>query len=139
MAKKKEPPNPVTTQGRDAFDLYMRKWQEALSLNDWRIEQSAKPAAKANMAEINHLDMVARLATYRIGADFGGTPVTDMSIEQIACHEVWHVRLYELIELCRNPASTDDQIACAEHAVIHVAVRLLVPVDEPTFVSVKRA
>jgi hypothetical protein len=133
-AKKKAPPNPVTPQGRDAFDLYARKWQEALSLNDWRIEQSSKPAAKANMAEVHQIDLAARLATYRIGADFGGTPVTDMSIEQIACHEIWHVRLHELIELCRNPASTDEQIAGAEHAVIHSAVRLLVPVEEPTFI-----
>jgi hypothetical protein len=132
---KKAPPNPVTPQGRDCFDLYIKKWQGELSLNDWRIEASAKPAAKANMAEIDRFDLPARLATYRVGADFGGTPVTDMSIEQIACHEVCHVRLHSLIELARNPASTDDQIAEAEHAVIHAFVRLLVPVPDPEFVK----
>jgi hypothetical protein len=58
-----------------------------------------------------------------------------MSIEQIACHEVWHVRLHELIEVCRNPASTDEQIASAEHAVIHAAVRVCVPVADPVFVK----
>lgn len=136
MTKPKKPPaNPVTPQGRDCFDLNVRKWQDLLALNDWRIEQSSKPAAKANMAEVNHFDLAARLATYRIGADFGGTPVTDTSVERIACHEVWHVRLHELIEVCRNPASTEDQIASAEHAVIHAAVRICVPDDEPVFIT----
>jgi hypothetical protein len=133
--KKKQPPNPVTPQGRACFEMFVAKWQDALSLNDWRIEASSKPASKANMAEVSRFDLPARLASYRIGTDFGGTPVTDMSIEQIACHEVWHVRLYELIEICRNPASTEDQIASAEHAVIHAAVRICVPVADPVFVK----
>jgi hypothetical protein len=131
--KKAEPPNPVTPQGKDCFSMYVLHWQDKLSLGDWRIEVSDKPANKANMAEINRFDLPARLATYRIGADFGSTPVTDMSIEQIACHEVWHVRLHELIEVCRNPASTEDQIASAEHAVIHAAVRVCVPIADPVF------
>jgi hypothetical protein len=135
VKKKPAPLNPVTPQGRDCFALYVQKWQSELSLGDWRIELSTKPAAKKNMAEVDSFDLAARLATYRIGSDFGNTPVTDMSIEQIACHEVWHVRLHELIEVCRNPASTDEQIASAEHAVIHAAVRVCVPVAEPTFVK----
>lgn len=133
MKPKIPPANPVTQEGRDCFAMFARKWQDLLSLNDWRIELSPKPAAKTNMAEVNHFDLPARLATYRIGTDFGAMPVTDMSIEEIACHEIWHVRLHELIELCRNPASTDEQIAGAEHAVIHAAVRVCVPVAEPTF------
>src|ERR1043165_5940779 len=116
---KKVPPNPVTPQGRDCFALYVSKWAERLNMGDWRIVASGKPAGRANMAEINSMDLRARLATYRIGTDFGATPVTDHSIEEPACHEVLHVRLFELIETCRNPASSDEQIASVEHAVIH--------------------
>ncbi len=138
MSKPKlQPPNPVTPQGRDAFALYVRKWGDALNLNDWRIELSPKPANRANMAEVSSMDLRARLATYRVGSDFGSTPVTDQSIEEIACHEMWHVRLHELMEICRNPAATDDQISSAEHSVIHAAVRICVPVADPEFVTPK--
>lgn len=133
MKPKKPAANPITPQARECFALFVRKWQELLGLRDWRIEPSSKPAAKANMAEINRFDSAARLATWTIGTDFGATPVTDMSIEEIACHELWHVRLHRLIEICRDQTSTQDEIDEAEHAVIHVAVALCVPVAEPTF------
>ena len=129
---KKPQPNPVTPQGRDCFAMYVHKWQELLNLGDWRIEQSPKPAAKANMAEVDRLDLKARLATYRIGSDFGGTPVTDMSIEQIACHEVLHVFLHELLEFARQGGEDVDS---AEHRVINSLVRVLVPVADPVFVK----
>lgn len=128
MAKKQ--PHPVTQNDRDAFALFVQKWQEALNLNDWRIVPSSKRAAKANMAEVCGMDLKARLATYRIGDDFGATPVTGHSLEETACHELMHVRLFELIQLARDPQSSDDAIASAEHAVIIAIVRLLVPPAE---------
>jgi hypothetical protein len=134
-AKAKPVANPVTQEARDCFALQVRHWQDRLALGDWRIEASDKRAGKRNMAEVNLFDLAARLATYTIGSDFGSTPVTDMSIEEIACHEVWHIRLHELIEVCRNPTSSEEQIASAEHAVIHAAVRVCVPIAEPTFVK----
>ena len=133
MAKKPEPANPVTPQGRACFDLFIKKWQEALTLGDWRIEPSEKPAAKANAAEVNRFDLEARLATYRIGTDFGSTPVTDQSIEEIACHEVLHVFLHELIQFAKDPTSKPSDVASAEHRVINSLVRVLVPVADPVF------
>lgn len=124
--KKPEPPkNPVTQSGRDAFAMYVHKWQDALNLHDWRICASQKPAAKANMAEVVKFDLEARLATYRIGDDFGGTPVTDASIEEIALHEVLHVFLRELLDFSGNPASNEKDVNSAEHRVIHTLVKLL--------------
>jgi hypothetical protein len=125
VKKKAEPPNPVTQSGRDAFALHIQKWQDALNLNDWRIQPSSKAAGKANMAEVYKLDLEARLATYRIGDDFGGTPVTDASLEDTALHEVLHVFLHELIEFAKDPASNASDIASAEHRVIHSLVRAL--------------
>lgn len=121
---KKPPANPVTQSDADAFAMYVREWQDRLNLNDWRIVRSAKPAARANMAEVVRRDLPARLATYRIGADFGAIPVTGQSVEEIACHEVLHVFLYELIE---HAKANSDDLASAEHRVIQTLVRLLVP------------
>lgn len=125
MAAKKPPANPVTQSGRDAFAMYVHKWQDALNLNDWRIQPSAKAANKANMAEVVKMDLEARLATYRIGDDFGGTPVTADSIEDTALHEVLHVFLYELLQFAQSPGSNPADIASAEHRVIHSLVRVL--------------
>jgi hypothetical protein len=122
---KKAPPNPVTQEGRDCFALFVHKWQDALNLNDWRILPSPKPAGKANMAEVFKFDLEARLATYRIGEDFGGTPVTDMSIEDTALHEVLHVFLFELLQFAGDPSAKPADVASAEHRVIHTLVRLL--------------
>jgi hypothetical protein len=126
MATKK-PANPVKQADSDAFDLYLLKWQDRLNLNDWRIERSPKPA-RTSLAEVSSMDLKARLAIYKIGADFGDTkPVTSQSLEEIACHEVLHVLLYELIAFARDPKSQDVDVDSAEHRVIHTLVRLLVP------------
>lgn len=126
MAKTaKVQPNPVTQSGKDAFAFYVHKWQDALNLHDWRIGPSSKPASKSNMAEIVKMDMKARLATYRVGDDFGGTPVTETSIEDTALHEVLHVFLFELLEFARDPTSKDEDTDSIEHRVIHTLVRAL--------------
>jgi hypothetical protein len=135
VKKKPEPPNPVTPQARDCFAMRVREWQDRLNLNDWRIEPSSKPAGKANMAEINRFDFKARMATYTIGADFGSTPVTDMTIEEIACHEVLHVFLHEMLAVAQDPAASPDDLASIEHRVIHSLVRVLVPIADPVFVK----
>lgn len=128
MATPKKPPaNPVTVSDADAFALFVHEWQERLNLRDWRIERSPKPAARANMAEVSKISLPDRLATYRIGADFGSIPVTAQSVEEIACHEVGHVFLHEFKEICMDPASTGDEINAAEHRLINTLVRLLVP------------
>lgn len=120
-------PNPVKVGDEDAFVLFVQQWQEKLNLLDWRIERSSKSAGKSNMAEINKISLPDRLATYRIGADFGARPVTAQSLEEIACHEVGHVFVHEFKEICRDPASTEDAIMAAEHRLINTLVRLLVP------------
>jgi hypothetical protein len=124
---KKRPANPITPAASDAFALYMRNWQERFNLRHWRILRSTKAAGKGNMAEISAIDTEAMLATYRIGADFGAEPVTDRSLERIACHESAHVLLASLIEICRDARATDEQVNGAEHALINVLVDLLVP------------
>jgi hypothetical protein len=125
MSAKKPPTNPVKQSDADAFTLYVREWQDRLNLNDWRIEKAAKPAGKANMAEVCSISLPDRLAVYRIGTDFGSIPVTAQTVEEIACHEVLHVFLHEYKEFILAGADEED-IMSAEHRIVNTLVGLLV-------------
>ena len=134
MKKKPKPLPPesiVKTGDADAFMMFMRDWQDKLNLHDWRIQRSSRPASKTSMAEINKMDMGARLATYAIGEDFGSLPVTGLSVEETACHEMLHVFLKELIETAGEYRTVSQEtLEGVEHRVIHVLVNLLVPKHE---------
>lgn len=118
----KPPLNPVTDSDVAAFSRYMRKWQRVLGLNDWRVEP-ASTRTKA-MAEVN-LDVPARLASYRVGKDFGSAKVTPQSLDATACHEMIHVLLAEFKAVCMARASDYDAIETAEHRVVHTLEKLL--------------
>jgi hypothetical protein len=118
------PRNPLTESDKDAFDVYLLHWQEVLGLIDWRIRRSRKkPAAKANMADIK-IYHVPRMANVFLGDDFGGMPVTDESLSEVALHECLHVLLAELVNQVDygiEGAARDS----AEHRVVHVLEKLL--------------
>jgi hypothetical protein len=77
------------------------------------------------MAEIVKISLVDRLANYRIGKDFGDTPVTHESLENIALHEVLHVFLAPLIAEVIAYKQENDWTLEKEHAIIIVLARLL--------------
>lgn len=106
--------NEVTEADCAAFDGYVQKWQRLLNLSDWRIERSPKRTKRA-MAEVS-FDKEARLASYRIGASFGGAEVTPDSLERTALHELLHVLLHDALD---NPSDA------TEHQVINVLEKLL--------------
>ncbi len=60
--------NIPTPKDAELFAQSVKKWQQVLSLGDWRIEKGIKPAKQA-MASVE-FNQTARLATYRLG-DFG--------------------------------------------------------------------
>jgi hypothetical protein len=122
---KAPPPNPMTEENKDAFDLYVRVWRERLGLIDWRVARSRKKTK--NMAEVQcfHKD---RLVSYRIGDDFGATPVTSKSIESTALHELLHVLLYELVNQSECGLE-GDALSSAEHRVINALGHLLMAGD----------
>lgn len=128
MATKKPPANPVSPQAADLFAMRMKHWQSELNLHDWRIERSPKQAGRNSLAEVTSMSLRDRLAVYKLGADFGDTrPVSEQSLDEIACHESLHVLLHELLEFAQDPATTPEELDGAEHRVIHTLVRLLVP------------
>ena len=120
---KKALANPVHDAARQAFAESVEEWQTQLGLGDWRMHVSDQPAKRC-AADVS-LDLEARLATIRIGESTGTAAVTPDNIEGLACHEVLHVFLCELIGLCRSPGVSESTINSAEHRVVNTLQRLL--------------
>ena len=115
-------PNIPTPEHSQLFAQSVRKWQQLLSLCDWRIEKGSKPA-KAAMASVE-FNAQARLATYRLG-DFGAEKITPESLDQTALHELLHVFLHDLMTVAQDPKSSQDEIEMQEHRVINLLEKLL--------------
>ena len=115
-------PNIPTPQDVALFAKSVQKWQQMLSLGDWRIEKGMKPA-KAAMASVEFND-IARLATYRLG-DFGAEKITPDSLDKTALHELLHVFLHDLITVAQDPKSSQDEVDMQEHRVVNLLENLL--------------
>jgi hypothetical protein len=115
-------PNIPTPEHAELFAQSVRKWQQVLSLGDWRIEKGMKPA-KAAMASVE-FNQTARLATYRLG-DFGAEKITPESLDKTALHELLHIFLYDLMCVATDPKSSDEEIEMQEHRVINLLENLL--------------
>ena len=114
--------NIPTQQDVELFAQSVRKWQQVLSLGDWRIEKGSKPAKEA-MASVE-FNQTARLATYRLG-DFGAEKITSESLDRTALHELLHIFLYDLLCVATDPKSSDEEIEMQEHRVINLLENLL--------------
>ena len=115
-------PNIPTPEHAEIFAQSVQKWQQVLSLCDWRIERGLKPAKQA-MASVE-FNEGARLATYRLG-DFGAEKITPESLDQTALHELLHVLLHDLMSTAQDPKSSQDEIEAQEHRVINLLEKLL--------------
>jgi hypothetical protein len=114
--------NIPSQQDVELFAQSVKKWQQVLSLGDWRIEKGLKPA-KAAMASVE-FNQTARLATYRLG-DFGAEKITPESLDKTALHELLHIFLYDLMCVATDPKSSDEEIEMQEHRVINLLENLL--------------
>ena len=114
--------NIPTPEDARFFALCVKKWQEILNLNDWRIEKGLKPAKQA-MASVE-FNEAARLATYRLG-DFGAEKIDQQSLDSTALHEVLHVFLHDLMTVAQDPKSSVEEIEKQEHRVINLLEQLL--------------
>jgi hypothetical protein len=114
--------NIPTPDDAKLFAQSVRKWQQVLSLGDWRIERGSKPAKEA-MASVE-FNQTARLATYRLG-DFGAEKITPDSLDKTALHELLHIFLHDLMCTATDPKSSDEDIEMQEHRVINLLENLL--------------
>jgi hypothetical protein len=120
--------NKLSPEDADKLFQYVQGWQQRLNLGDWRIVRSSKPPKKGVMAQVIGLDVAQRLASIRVGMDFGSTDVNDHSLEQTAVHELLHIMLRPLIDAAKdNETTTQAQLESLEHSVINTLERLLVP------------
>jgi hypothetical protein len=115
-------PNIPTPEQAELFAQSVKKWQQVLSLGDWRIEKGIKPAKEA-MASVE-FNQTARLATYRLG-DFGAERISPESLDKTALHELLHVFLHDLMCVATDPKSSDEEIEMQEHRVINLLENLL--------------
>ena len=115
-------PNIPTPDDIKLFAQSVKKWQQILSLCDWRIEKGSKPA-KAAMASVE-FNTSARLATYRLG-DFGAEKITPESLDKTALHELLHVFLHDLMTVAQDPKSSQDEVEMQEHRIINMLENLL--------------
>ena len=114
--------NIPTPEDAQLFAKSVRKWQQILSLGDWRIEKGMKPAKEA-MASVE-FNQTARLATYRLG-DFGAEKITPDSLDRTALHELLHVFLHDLLCVATDPKSSDEDREMQEHRIINLLEHLL--------------
>lgn len=115
-------PNIPTPDDVAYFAKSIKKWQQVLSLGDWRIEKGIKPAKQA-MASVEFNEN-ARLAVYRLG-DFGAEKITHESLDKTALHELLHIFLHDLMMVATDPKSSDEDIEMQEHRVINLLENLL--------------
>jgi hypothetical protein len=114
--------NIPTPEHAELFAQSVKKWQQVLSLGDWRIEKGMKPA-KAAMASVEFTPN-ARLAVYRLG-DFGAEKITPESIDKTALHELLHIFLHDLMTVAQDASSSDDDKEMQEHRIINLLEHLL--------------
>ena len=115
-------PNIPNQQDAELFAKSVKKWQQVLSLGDWRIEKGTKPAKQA-MASVEFNES-ARLAVYRLG-DFGAEKITPESLDKTALHELLHIFLHDLMMIATDPKSSDEDIEMQEHRVINLLENLI--------------
>ncbi len=79
------------------------------------------------MAVVDTIEPEHRLARYRVGKDWGNTPITSYALSRVALHEVLHVFLYDLIHTVTEHGKGGADCLTQEHRIIHTLEPLLCP------------
>lgn len=103
---------------------YVYQWQQKLGLNKWYLAKTRKNTK--NMAEC-HFDpeKLHKLCAINIGNSWEISP-TDHNLELVACHEVLHVLLYDLVEYAKSFPQDVQGILEKEHEVVNILEKTLV-------------
>jgi len=114
--------NIPTPEHAELFAQSVKKWQQVLSLGDWRIEKGSKPA-KGAMASVEFTP-AARLAVYRLG-DWGAEQISPSSLDKTALHESLHIFLYDLLCVATDRQASEEDREMQEHRIINLLEHLL--------------
>jgi hypothetical protein len=126
MAKKPQmvPAYPITDEQIAEFKHLVGVWQRRLHLMNWRmVKGRARPVA--NLAQVR-VYPEHRLVRYAIGRDWGSDAPDETAMEKLVVHELLHVRLNQLLEICFKRKTYDEQVQGEEHDVIVVFEEVLV-------------
>lgn len=129
MATRKKAPvprelkNPLSDAHVAQFDVYVEKWKDLLNMNDWRFVREEKRSS--HMAEVTSIEHEHKLVKYRVGRNFGQTPVSAATLEDTALHEVFHVFFAPLIDEVIAYRGENAYTMEKEHAAMIVLIRLL--------------
>lgn len=126
MAKKEVmvPAYPITDPEVKTFDRLLKLWQKRLHLMNWRFARGRRRPV-ANLADVRCYPE-HRLVRYCVGRDWGAQPPEEGAIEKLVVHELMHVRLNQLLEVCFKRRQYDDVVQGEEHDVIVVFEEVLV-------------
>jgi len=121
---KKTPQNPLSDEDVVKFDGYMHFWLQVLNLKDWRVIRSK--ARSTNLAEVQ-IFPEHRLVRYKVGKDWGNTPITEQSLSTTALHECLHILFDPMLRIAAESEDVghDLKVLEAEHAVIAVLEKIL--------------
>lgn len=117
--------NPITSGQVAQFATWVKTYQQALNLNDWRIIVSAKRAKGPVLAEVVQCDVEARLATIQVGQSWYGEPMDPDPVPGLALHEVCHILCREMCDTYADPRATPEQRMSAEHRVVNTILTLV--------------
>lgn len=113
--------NPLKPEDHKKFDEFILKWKRLLNLDNWRVERGS--GFSRAMAEVQ-ISIEDRLAVYKTGKTFGSMePVTPLSLEKTAVHELLHIFLQDYHEAVKS--GSNEFIMAAEHSIITVLENLL--------------
>jgi hypothetical protein len=110
----------LTAEQETEFDGYMKKWQDRLNLNNWRVERSKKRARAGVMAQVS-ISVADRLAAYRTGK-FDDS--SSRELDSTALHESVHILLAPYKAACMSNAG-EDAVMSEEHAIVVLMEKLL--------------
>lgn len=121
MAKVK---NKLTEEHKLKFMSAIFGWQERFGLQKWSLIKSSIPSKY--MAEVDfEKDKSHKMARVKVGTDWKSTEPNEENISSVACHEVLHVLLYDLIEYSREHPYDGNGILEKEHEVINSIERAI--------------
>lgn len=103
------------------FEERVKFWQFYLNLGSWDVYVEIGTLTDGTMADVSR-DSVSRSAVVRLHDEIPGVEV---SLDEIAKHEMIHLLLADLATLAHSREATHDQLTIEEEKVVVKLSRLL--------------
>lgn len=112
----------MTPEQLDKLKAYVRKWRDTIGLQGWEIHVAQGDMEEEELTAETVYSRTKRIALLTVNKtvdDF-----TDNNLEQIAFHEVWHMKISRLREMA-SAMFSDNRVDSAEHALIRTLENIM--------------